>query len=156
MGNVQETIAIGADHGGLEMKQKIEEELDRRGIPWEDLGAHALVADDDYPVLSSRVAGRVSRGEFSRGIVICGSGIGASIAANRFHGVRAALCTTREMAELSRKHNNANVLALGGRLTDPETALKIVDSWLHTEFEGGRHSRRVKQLDQTDKLVDGG
>lgn len=153
MGNGQQTIAIGSDHGGLELKQTIEEELDRRGILWEDLGAHSLVPDDDYPVFSAKVAGRVSRGEFDRGIVVCGSGIGASIAANRFPRVRAALCTTREMAELSRKHNNANVLALGGRTTDPELALEIVDSWLNTEFEGGRHFRRVEQLEQTDELV---
>ena len=101
----------------------------------------------DYPEFGKACAQAVASGKADRGIVICGTGIGISIAANRIRGIRCGLCTSVEMAELSRKHNNANMLAMGGRITSVEDAIRITDAWLDTEFEGGRHSRRVDMLD---------
>lgn len=129
------------------MKEFIKVELGRLGIAVKDLGAPAYDADDDYPLFSARVAAAVSKGEFERGISVCGSGIGASIAANRFRHVRAALCVTVEMAELSRRHNDANMLVIGGRITPKQTVTAILNAWLNTAFEGGRHARRRDMLD---------
>jgi len=141
-----ERIIIGSDHGGYELKEFIKSELDKRGIPWEDIGTNSTDSVD-YPHYGVRVAMAVASGEYTRGILICGTGIGISITANRFKGVRAALCCSVEMARLSREHNNANILALGGRLTSPEDAAAILDTWLTTTFEGGRHERRVRLMD---------
>jgi ribose 5-phosphate isomerase B len=146
MGNDERTVVIACDHAGYDMKEFIKKELGGLGVPVEDLGAHSFDPADDYPVLVARAAESVSRGAFKRGIAICGAGVGASITANKFKGVRAALCVTTHMAELARKHNDSNMLVLGGRITTREEAARILRVWLETEFEGGRHARRVRQL----------
>ncbi len=140
-------IAIGSDHGGYELKEFLKQELARRGIEVKDLGAHSVEPEDDYPDLVGAVAREVDKGVYQRAIGICGAGIGASVAANRFPRVRAALCTSPDMARLSRQHNNANMLILGGRITSRDNALAILEAWLTTEFEGGRHARRVEKLE---------
>jgi ribose 5-phosphate isomerase B len=148
-----ETIIISSDHAGFEMKEHVKAQLDKRGVACEDIGTHDAQATD-YPRWAGRVAKAVSEGRYNRGITICGTGIGASIAANRFKGVRAALCLTVEMARAARAHNNANVLVLGGRITSPDTATEILKTWLSTKFEAGRHERRVGQLDNLSTLCD--
>lgn len=139
-------VAIAGDHGGFALKQRIREHLIERGIKIADLGTDSEESVD-YPEFGKACAQAVASGKADRGIVICGTGIGISIAANRIRGIRCGLCTSIEMAELSRKHNNANMLAMGGRITSVEDAIRITDAWLDTEFEGGRHSRRVDMLD---------
>jgi RpiB/LacA/LacB family sugar-phosphate isomerase len=144
----KKAIAISADHAGYELKEFLKTELTKRGVAFEDLGAHKLDPLDGYPVYASRLAVAVAAGTCERGITLCGTGIGASIAANRHRGVRAALCTSPEMAKMSRLHNNANVLVMGGRTTPKETAVQIMDAWLNTAFEGDRHVKRIQELDQ--------
>jgi len=134
-------IIIGSDHAGFALKEALKKAF--HGIT--DIGAGSEESVD-YPDFGARVARAVSSGEFDRGILICGSGIGMSIVANRFPGVRAALCTDTETARLSRMHNDANVLVLAGRRTDPETAVAITTVWLDTPFEGGRHARRLDKI----------
>jgi len=141
-------IIIGSDHAGFDLKTFIKGELEKRGISVHDVGAQILDPQDDYPVYASAVARAISDGEFSRGIAICGAGIGTSIVANRFLHVRAALCVTPEMARLSRAHNNANILVLGQRITPFGQASEILRIWLDTEFEGGRHERRVNKIEE--------
>jgi ribose 5-phosphate isomerase B len=143
-------VVIGSDHAGWELKEAVKAKLESKKFAVSDLSEPSLNPADDYPKYAFRVAKAVADGTFDRGIVICGTGIGASIAANRVKGVRAALCLTEEMAVLSRKHNNANVLVLGGRLTAPEKASSIIEAWLSTAFEGGRHEGRVRQLDKME------
>jgi RpiB/LacA/LacB family sugar-phosphate isomerase len=145
------TIIIGSDHAGFKLKEFVKSELARRKIPFVDAGAHKLESGDDYPVYAARVAQAISSGGNSRGILLCGTGIGASIVANRYRGVRAALCTSAGMAKASREHNNANVLVLGGRITSKETAAAILGAWLSSAFEGGRHARRVEMIDKDEK-----
>ena len=140
-------IAIGSDHGGYALKEKIKNYLDSKNIPYEDFGTHSTDSCD-YPVFGKAAAEAVADGRCDKGIVICTTGIGISIAANKVKGIRCGLCTSVEMAELTRKHNNANILALGGRTTEPELALEIVKTFLDTEFEGGRHKRRTDMLDE--------
>jgi ribose 5-phosphate isomerase B len=144
-----DAIVIGSDHAGYKLKEHIKKDLASLGIPCEDVG---VFSEDrsDYPVYSARVAVRVSNGTFGRGIVICGTGIGASIVANRFKKVRAALCITPEIGAMSRSHNDANILVLGERITTPETASEILKQWLNTPFDGGRHQRRIEQIDVVD------
>lgn len=144
-------IAIAADHGGYELKEKIKEHLESiyandKDVEILDIGTDSD-ASVDYPMYGKKCAEKVASGQAQKGIVICGTGIGISIAANKVKGIRCALCTNEKMAEMSRKHNDANMLALGGRITDKDTALRIVDVWLKTNFEGGRHKRRVDMLD---------
>ena len=139
-------IALAADHGGFELKEKVKEYLQQKGYDVLDLGTH-IEESVDYPNYGKACGEAVMRGDAERGIVFCGTGIGISIAANKVKGIRCALCTSLFMAEMSRKHNNANMLALGGRVLEPKLALDIVDVWLTTEFEGGRHQRRVDLLD---------
>lgn len=139
-------IAIASDHGGYKLKEEIKKYLQKRELDFLDLGTDSEESVD-YPKFGHACAQAVAEGKADRGIVCCGSGIGISIAANKVKGIRCALCTSVTMAELARQHNNANMLALGGRTTDEETALKIVKTWLDTEFEGGRHQRRVDMLD---------
>lgn len=146
-------IIIGSDHGGFEMKALIKDGLEKRGIEIKDIGTNSAELVD-YPVFAGRVAKAVSTGEFEKGVLICGTGIGVSMTANRFNGVRAALCLTVEMARLSREHNNANILVLGGRITSNETALAILDTWLSTDFEGGRHERRIDLIDDINSNID--
>lgn len=139
-------IAVASDHGGFKLKEQIKEYLKLRDIEVIDLGTDSEESVD-YPLFGKACAEAVARGDADRGIVCCGTGIGISIAANKVKGIRCALCTDVHMAEMTRKHNDANILAMGGRTTSPEDALKITGVWLDTEFEGGRHQRRVDMLD---------
>jgi len=138
-------IAIGADHGGFELKEKIVDYLKSKGIEFKDFGTFSKDSCD-YPKIGKDVASEVANGNFNRGILVCGSGIGMSIVANRFKKVRAALCWDMTTAEFSRTHNDANLLCLGQRVVDNQLALEMVDLWLNTEFEGGRHKLRVDML----------
>lgn len=140
-------IALAADHGGYALKNTIKTHLQARDCQVVDLGTDSEESVD-YPVYGKACGEAVAGGKADLGIVCCGTGIGISIAANKVKGVRCGLCTSVEMAELTKKHNNANILALGGRTTAPELAIEIVDAWLDTAFEGGRHQRRVDMLDQ--------
>jgi len=146
-----DTVLVSSDHAGFEMKKIVLNYLDKKGIAYEDLGALEYDATDDYPVFAAQLAKKISAGENKRGITMCGSGIGASITANRFKGVRASLVYEPRLAEMTRRHNNSNVLVLGGEYTTAETAEKILDAWFATEFEGGRHKRRVDLIDPTAK-----
>lgn len=139
-------IAIASDHGGYGLKEEIKKYLQERQIEILDLGTNSEESVD-YPRFGRDCAQAVAEGKADRGIVCCGTGIGISIAANKVKGIRCALCTDVNMAEMTRKHNDANMLAMGGRTTDTETALDITRTWLDTEFEGGRHQRRVDMLD---------
>ena len=140
-------IAIASDHGGFELKEIVKVHLEERGMEVMDLGTNSD-ASVDYPVYGKACGEAVVNGDAECGIVCCGTGIGISIAANKVKGVRCGLCTSVEMAQLTKQHNNANVLALGGRTTAPELALQIVDAWIDTDFEGGRHERRTNMLDE--------
>ena len=140
-------IAVASDHGGFALKEMIKAHLTERGYEVLDLGTHSE-ASVDYPVYGKACGEAVAGGKADLGVVVCGTGIGISIAANKVKGIRCGLCTSVEMAELTKKHNNANILALGGRTTDPALAVAITDAWLDAEFEGGRHERRTKMLDQ--------
>lgn len=138
-------IAIGADHAGFEGKEKIKKTLDELGFDYEDVGTFSLDSVD-YPDFSQKVGERVSNGEAEKGILVCGSGIGVAIAANKINGIRAAQAWNEETARLSRRHNDANVLTIGARVI-PETEIpKIVAAWLETDFEGGRHAGRVEKM----------
>ena len=143
-------IALGSDHGGLDLKREIMKHLDEKGIAYKDFGTYSQDSCD-YPVYGEMVGKAVVSGECESGIVICGTGIGISIAANKVHGVRAALCHDCYSAEYTRRHNNANVLALGGRVIGAGHALKIVDIFLDTDFEGGRHARRVELISKIEE-----
>ena len=138
-------IAIGCDHGGFGLKQEIMKHLDEKQIKYKDFGTYTEESCD-YPAYGEAVAKAVVAGECEKGILICGTGIGISMAANKVHGIRAAVCTDCFTAEMTRKHNDANVLCLGGRVVGAGLALKIVDTFLENEFEGGRHARRVNLL----------
>ena len=140
-------IAIASDHGGFALKEKIKKHLLKRGFSVEDLGTYSEESVD-YPVYGKACGEAVASGKANLGVVICGTGIGISIAANKIKGIRCGLCTSVEMAHLTKQHNNANILALGGRTTGVDLAVKIVDEWLDTEYEGGRHQRRVEMLDR--------
>jgi ribose 5-phosphate isomerase B len=138
-------IAIGADHAGFELKEIIKHTLDELRTPYRDFGTDSDESVD-YPDFAAKVARGVASGEFDRGILICGTGIGMALAANKVGGVRAAPVMDLETARLSREHNNANILALGARVTTPERALDIVRLFLKTDFEGGRHERRLGKI----------
>lgn len=138
-------IAIGSDHAGYEYKQRIIDHLKEKGHEVKDFGTHSAESTD-YPLWIIPTAEAVARGDYERGIVLGGSGNGEAIAANKVKGVRCALCWNDETAELSRQHNNANVLSIGERMISIETALRIVDIWASTSFEDGRHERRIGQL----------
>lgn len=140
-------VALGADHGGFAMKEEIKKYLETKGYELLDLGTYSEESVD-YPEYGKKAAEAVTSGEADKAIVFCGTGIGVSIAANKVKGIRCALCTNSFMAKMTAKHNNANALALGGRNLGIELAKDIVDTWLDTEFEGGRHERRTKMLDE--------
>ena len=140
-------ILIAADHGGFELKEDIKNfTFNNQNINWIDLGTHSNESVD-YPEYGFKMAEAIKNGDAEQGIIICGTGIGISIAANRHPYIRAALCTNAKMAKLTREHNDANVLALGARIISKETALECVQVFLDTEFEGGRHLRRVEKLE---------
>ena len=135
-------LAIASDHGGFALKQEIMAHLRATGVEFEDLGTYSEESCD-YPVYAEKLGKAVAAGDYEKGILICGTGIGISIAANKIHGVRAALCGDCYSAEMCRRHNDANVLALGGRVLGVELAKRIVDTFLTAPFEGGCHQRRV-------------
>ena len=140
-------IAVASDHGGFALKNIVKAHLIERGFKVVDLGTDSE-ASVDYPVYGKACGEAVISGKADVGIVVCGTGIGISIAANKVKGISCGLCTSVEIAKLTKQHNNANILALGGRTTAPDLAVEIVDAWLDTEFEGGRHERRTAMLDE--------
>jgi len=143
------TIVIGCDHAAYELKEKLKAYMLRRGESVEDVGPHNAESVD-YPDYGKKVAELVSTGRNSRGILLCGTGLGMSMVANRFPGVRAALCHDLFGATMSRKHNDANILVIGGRVTGDILAEEIVKTWLETPFEGGRHQTRLDLFDRID------
>ncbi len=148
-------VVIGSDHGGLQLKAVLYEALRQRGLEVRDMGTDN--GDSvDYPEFAEKVAGAVSRGEAKSGILVCGTGIGMSIVANKFPGVRAALVTDEFMAQMAKEHNNANVLVLGGRVLDAPTASRLVGIWLDAAFEGGRHQRRLDKIAELEADVRAG
>jgi ribose 5-phosphate isomerase B len=143
---MSEVIPIAADHAGFEMKEQLEERLKARGYEVKDLGTDSS-ASTDYADFAHPLADMVSRGDVKRGVLLCGTGLGMAYAANRHPHVRAAVVWSPEIAELARKHNDANVLVLPSRFLSPEDAEKILDVFLSTDFEGGRHVRRVEKIE---------
>lgn len=141
-------IAIGSDHGGYELKELVKKHLDEIGEKYDDLGCYSLESVD-YPVFGRAVAQAVAKGEADKGIVICTTGIGISIVANKVKGIRCALCSDTVSARLTREHNDANVLAMGAGIVGPNLAISIVDTFLNTEFSGlEKHARRISQIEQ--------
>lgn len=146
-------IAIGADHGGFQIKEAVKKYLEEKNIPFQDFGSYDGQAVD-YPEIAIQVAHAVTNGEAEKGILCCGTGIGISIAANKVKGVRAAVITDEFCAEMSRRHNDANILCMGGRIINDEKAVRFADIFLNTPFDGGRHARRVgmiTKIEQEDK-----
>ena len=143
----QNAIIIGCDHAAYPLKEKVKEFLISAGYTVEDVGASSEESVD-YSDFGIQVASQVSNGNFDRGVLLCGTGLGMSMAANKFQNVRAALCTEPFAARMSRCHNDANILVLGGRVTGEALALEIVDIWLNTAFESGRHQTRLDKFDQ--------
>ena len=142
-------VAIGSDHGGFNLKEEIKKMFTEQNIQFLDVGTYSAESID-YPEISQKVGQAVMSGECTRGIIICGTGIGVSIAANKIKGIRAALCHDVFSAQMSREHNDANVLTMGERVIGPGLALMIVQTWLNTEFAGGRHGRRVDKISQLE------
>jgi len=146
-----ERIYVGADHAGYDLKQKLVAELKRLGFEPVDVGPAALDPNDDFPDFGKPVAEAVSKGDAQRGVLTCGSGLGMGMVANKYPGVRAAVVWSPELAEMSRKHNDANVLVLPARFIDHNVALESLRRWLATRFEGGRHARRVEKIEMKTK-----
>ena len=142
-------IAVGSDHAAYELKEAIKEKLMNEGHEVIDVGCDSTESVD-YPKYGHAVGRAVASGEAERGIAVCGSGIGISIACNKVPGIRAALCTSVEMAEMCRRHNNANVVCMGARMISQELAFDIIDTWMTTEFEGGKHLRRINEIEDLD------
>ena len=142
-------IAIGSDHGGFALKEAVRKHLEEKGIEVEDFGCYSTESVD-YAVYGAKVAHCVADGGAQYGILICSTGIGISIAANKVKGIRAALCCDAHAAEMTRRHNNANILCMGGRVVGPGLACQLVDLFLNTPFEGGRHQRRIDQIAQIE------
>lgn len=138
-------LAVGSDHGGFALKQEILQLLDQMGIDYHDFGTYSL-ENTDYPDYALQVANAVSHKEYDLGILICGTGIGMSIAANKVKGIRAALVTDLYSARVTREHNDSNILCLGARITGPQIALEIVKTWLTSDFSGGRHQQRIDKI----------
>ena len=143
-------IAIGCDHAGYQYKEIVKKHLEEKGFEVIDKGTYSEERVD-YPVYGEAVANAVASGEADKGIVICGTGIGISISANKVKGIRAALCTNEYMARMARKHNDANVLAFGARVLGIDVALGIVDEFFSTDFEGGRHEKRVNLIKEIEE-----
>lgn len=148
MAEKSKRVALGCDHAGFELKEIIINRLKARGILFHDFGTYSSESAD-YPDFAHAVAKSVNSGEFEKGILICGSGNGVNMTANKYPGVRAALCWNMEIARLARLHNDANILSLPGRFIDPEVALSALDAFLETDFEGGRHQIRVEKISRT-------
>jgi ribose 5-phosphate isomerase B len=146
-------IVLGSDHAGYPLKLKVMGYLEERGLAYKDAGT---LKDEqgDYPLFALKAANAVSSGEADKGILFCGTGIGISIAANKIKGIRCALCGDLFSARMSREHNDCNMLALGARVIDEYLALEIVDTWLRTEFAGGRHQKRVEQIKRIENGED--
>lgn len=144
-------VIIGSDHGGFHLKETVKHWLEMGGYKVTDIGCGS-VDSVDYPAYAQEVARRVAAGEFERGILFCGTGVGMSITANKVLGIRAALCNDLFCARHSRLHNDANVLAMGGRIVGPAYAIEIVKAFLTTKFDGGRHRKRVTQIMETEKI----
>ncbi|MBR5345290.1 MAG: ribose 5-phosphate isomerase B [Clostridia bacterium] len=139
-------IALACDHTGMEMKAQLAAMLEEMGLPWKDYGCYEMNRDDDYPVFGYRAAKAVADGECDRAILVCGTGVGIGIAASKVKGIRACICSDVYSAELSKRHNDSNVLAMGARVVGTEVAKMIARHWLTAEFEGGRHQRRVDMI----------
>ena len=135
-------IALGCDHGGYELMQEVKAYLDKQGLEYQDFGCYSNEAVD-YPVYARKVGHAIQNGTCDKGILICGTGLGISLAANKVKGIRAAVCSEPFTAKMARVHNNCNILAFGARVVGAELAKMIVETWLDAEFEGGRHQRRV-------------
>lgn len=148
------SIAIASDHGGYELKEDLKKFLLERGEDLLDLGTNTD-SKVDYPDYGRKVAEKVSRGEVNKGILICGTGIGMSIVANKFPGIRAALVTNEFMARMAKEHNDANILVLGGKVTDRENSRKMVETWLSAKFTGERHQRRLEKIKEIEREVGG-
>ena len=143
-------IAIAADHAGYEEKEKVKKTLDDIGVEYTDMGTYS--ADSvDYPDYARKVAEAVARGDYEQGLLVCGSGTGMAISANKVRGIRAAVAWNEEIARLAREHNNANVLSLAARYTTDEENQRIVKAWFAADFEGGRHATRVEKIGQIEK-----
>lgn len=143
-------IALAADHAGFEEKEKIKTALTELGVEFEDMGTNSPDSVD-YPDYAIKVGRAVAGGEFDQGLLVCGSGTGMAIAANKVHGVRAAVAWSPEIARLAREHNNANVLSLPARFINDDQAKEIVKAWFSADFEGGRHERRVEKIVEAEK-----
>ena len=142
-------IVVGSDHAAYELKEAIKEKLTAEGHEVIDVGCDSPESVD-YPKYGHAVGRTVASGDAERGIAVCGSGIGISIACNKVPGIRAALCTSVEMAEMCRRHNNANVVCMGARMISQELAFDIIDKWMTTDFEGGKHLRRINEIEDLD------
>lgn len=142
-------IAVGCDHGGIVLKDSVVKTLERLGAEVVDLGCYSTESVD-YPEYGLKVANAVASGECDAGVVMCGTGIGISISANKVKGIRAAVVTNTYMAKLTKNHNNANIIALGGRVITPEEAEAIVEAWYTAEYEGGRHQRRLDMISRIE------
>lgn len=142
-------LAIGSDHGGYALKEEIKAHLDGRGIPYKDFGTFSTDSVD-YPLIAKTVCDAVVSGEYENAVLVCGTGIGMSMAANKVKGIRAVACSDSFSAKYSRLHNDANVLCLGGRVLGSGLAFELVDLFINTRFEGGRHKRRVDEITQIE------
>ena len=145
-------IIIGSDHAGFALKESVKGSLSASGYRVFDAGTHRDVSVD-YPDYGILAAERVSSGEFDKGILICGSGVGMAIVANKFPRIRAALCLDEETARLSRQHNDSNILVLAGRKTETAAAERIIKTWLETPFEGGRHQKRLDKIRELEQIL---
>lgn len=148
-------LLIASDHAGFVLKEKLMAYLKKKAISVKDLGTYSLDRCD-YPLYAYALAKDISSGKFKRGILICKSGVGTSIVANRLPGVRAALCDSLKITKLSRQHNDSNVLVMGSAFVKADLAKRMVSAWLNTKFLGGRHLRRIKLINQIDKKIRGG
>lgn len=148
-------LLIASDHGGLELKEAVQKFLEERHVAVRDLGT-SNNDSVDYPDFGEKVARAISRGQVEKGILICGTGIGMSIVANKFPGVRAALISDEFTARMSKEHNNANIVVMGGRVLSPEKARAMVAAWLDGEFEGGRHQRRLEKIAAIEEEIRAG
>lgn len=144
-------VAIGSDHAGYYLKEELKEVLKNEGVEYLDLGTLNGDESVDYPDYAASVARKVASGEFDRGVIVCGTGVGVAIAANKIKGIRAANCNETICARFSREHNDANVLTMGARIIGPSVAQEILKIWLETDFEGGRHARRVNKISEIEE-----